>query len=269
MWHRGLVFIVIALTLNFPALTTMINSFRKRVDIQNSPLGFFSFEPTLEHYQKIFEHPTFHFQEYLLNSLALSISGTLIALCVGFPASYAIARFGYGRQALLTAMSCVRALPLIVFAVPIYLLFQIVGLLDSRLGLALIACLINLPLVVFVLLAHFQELPTEIDEAARVFGANTLQIIMQIMLPLSGSALAAVGILSFINAWNEYLFGVFLTSKSATPISVGATFFATNLGVDWGVASAVLILSVLPPLLLGLVSYRYIGRSLTAGAVKG
>jgi multiple sugar transport system permease protein len=81
--------------------------------------------------------------------------------------------------------------------------------------------------------------------------------------------LIAVGILSFINAWNEYLFGVFLTSKSAIPISVGATFFATNLGVDWGVASAVLMMSVLPPMCLGLVSYRYIGRSLTTGAVKG
>lgn len=269
MWHRTLCFIVVALILNFPALTTMINSFRQRVDIQNSPLGFFSFDPTLEHYQKIFAHPTFHFQDYLINSLVLSVSGTLLALCVGFPAAYAIARFGYGRQTLLTIMSCVRALPLIVFAVPIYLLFQLAGLLDTRFGLSLIACLINLPLVIFVLLAHFQELPSEIDEAARVFGASTFQILMKIMLPLSASALAAVGILSFINAWNEYLFGVFLTSKTATPISVGATFFATNLGVDWGVASAVLMLSVLPPLLLGLFSYRYIGRSLTAGAVKG
>ena len=269
MFFRGIFFVVIALILNFPALTTLINSFRQRVDIQNSPLGFFSFDPTLEHYRKVFEHPTFHFQDYLFNSMVLAAGGTLIAICIGFPAAYAIARFGHGRQVMLTVLSCVRALPLIVFAVPIYLLFQLAGLLDTRFGSALMACLINLPLVIFVLAAHFQELPSEIDEAARVFGASTFKIVIQIMVPLSGSALIAVGILSFINAWNEYLFGVFLTSKSATPLSVGATFFATNLGVDWGVASAVLMMSVLPPMLLGLLTYRYIGRSLTTGAVKG
>ena len=89
------------------------------------------------------------------------------------------------------------------------------------------------------------------------------------MLPLARPVLVAVAILSFIYSWNEFLFGLILSTRNAVPVTVGATFFITSWGVKWGATAAAMMLSVLPPLLLGLVSYRYLGRAMLAGAVKG
>ena len=102
-------------------------------------------------------------------------------------------------------------------------------------------------------------------------GAGTMAMIYHVVLPLTSPAIASALVLSFIYAWNEYLFGLMLTTERAVPITVGASFFfsATGGGIRWGVASAVMVVSVLPPLTLSLFAYRFIGRSLTAGAVKG
>jgi multiple sugar transport system permease protein len=135
----------------------------------------------------------------------------------------------------------------------------------------LILCLVNLPLVLVLIANAIRDLPLEIEEAALVDGASTFYVLWRVVLPLTAPAMASSAILAFIYAWNEFLFGLMLTTQSAVPITVGASFFfaASGGGVQWGTAAAVMILSVLPPLLMSLLAYRYIGRSLTAGAVKG
>ena len=116
-----------------------------------------------------------------------------------------------------------------------------------------------------------QDLPVELDEAARIDGASTLNVLLLIVLPLLRPIIAASAVLAFIYSWNEFLFGLMLTTSAAVPVTVGASFFfsASGGGVQWGVAAAVMILSVAPPLLLGLAAYRHIGRSMMAGASKG
>jgi multiple sugar transport system permease protein len=116
-----------------------------------------------------------------------------------------------------------------------------------------------------------RDVPVELDEAARIDGAGPWTILWRIALPMVRPMITSATVLAFIYAWNEFLFGLMLTTRAAVPVTVGASFFfaASGGGVQWGVAAAVMMLSTLPPLLLGLFAYRHIGRSLTAGAVKG
>ncbi len=268
---RWLVFVVAALVLNFPVIATLVTSLKSEAEI-SSNASLVIENPTLDNYTAIFGMADrFDILHYLFNSLVASTIGSALAIVLAFPAAYAMARSKTGRSWLLPLAVNLRAVPLIIFAIPIYLMYQQVGLLDTRIGLAFIFCLVNVPLVLVLFTAAIAELPIEIEEAARVDGASTLKLILHVVLPMSLNVVAASSVLAFIYSWNEFLFGLMLTTNKATPISVGASFFfaASGGGVRWGVAAAVMILATLPPLLLGLVMYRQIGRSMTAGAVKG
>jgi len=268
---RWLVFGLAVLILNFPVIATLVTSLKSEAEI-SSNASLVIENPTLDNYAAIFGMADrFDILHFLMNSLVASTLGSALAIALAFPAAYAMARFGTGRRWLLPLAVNLRAVPLIIFAIPIYLMYQQVGLLDTRLGLSLIFCLINVPLVLVLFTSAIAELPIEIEEAARVDGAGTFRLILHVVLPMSINVVAASSVLAFIYSWNEFLFGLMLTTSRATPISVGASFFfaASGGGVRWGVAAAVMILATLPPLLLGLVMYRQIGRSMTAGAVKG
>ena len=268
---RWLVFAAAVLILNFPVIATLITSLKSEAEI-SSNASLVIEQPTLDNYAAIFGMADrFDILHYLFNSLVASLIGSALAIALAFPAAYAMARFKVGRSWLLPLAVNLRAVPLIIFAIPIYLMYQQIGLLDTRLGLAFIFTLVNLPLVLVLFTAAIAELPIEIEEAARVDGAGTLRLIWHVVLPMSLNVVAASSVLAFIYSWNEFLFGLMLTTSRATPISVGASFFfaASGGGVRWGVAAAVMILATLPPLVLGLLMYRQIGRSMTAGAVKG
>ncbi len=268
---RWLVFVVAALVLNFPVIATLVTSLKSEAEI-SSNASLVIEKPTLDNYTAIFGMADrFDILHFLFNSLVASTIGSALAIVLAFPAAYAMARSKTGRSWLLPLAVNLRAVPLIIFAIPIYLMYQQVGLLDTRIGLSFIFCLVNVPLVLVLFTAAIAELPIEIEEAARVDGASTLRLILHVVLPMSLNVVAASSVLAFIYSWNEFLFGLMLTTNKATPISVGASFFfaASGGGVRWGVAAAVMILATLPPLLLGLVMYRQIGRSMTAGAVKG
>ncbi len=264
---RWLVLVVTIFVFNLPVIFTIVTSLKQTVDITAFP-PVWLFSPTLEHYREVLTDPSLDFPRYLFNSMSIALGGTLIAIFLSFPAAYAIARLGGGR-ALLPIVTNLRSIPLVIFAIPFYLMFQALGLLDTRFGLALIACLINLPLALLLFVGFLQELPREVEEAARVDGATTWQILRFIMAPLARPILVAVGILSFIYAWNEFLFGLILSTRNATPVTVGATLFITSWGVRWGATAAAMVLSVLPPILLGFFCYRFLGRAVLSGVVKG
>lgn len=268
---RWLVFAVAVLAMNFPVISTFVTSLKNDAEISNSASLWIS-QPTLANYAAIFGMADrFDIVHFLLNSLIASLIGSALAIFLAFPAAYAMVRFSTGQRWLMPLVANLRAIPLIIFAIPIYLMYQQVGLLDTRLGLALILCLVNVPLVLVLFSAAIAELPIEIEEAARVDGATTAKLIFHVVAPMSLNVVAASSVLAFIYSWNEFLFGLMLTTISATPVSVGASFFfaASGGGVRWGVAAAVMILATLPPLLLGLLMYGQIGKSMTAGAVKG
>jgi multiple sugar transport system permease protein len=268
---RWIVFLIAAFALNFPLIATLIASFKSEGEISENPSLMIE-APTLENFRRVFAiADRFDITHYLANSVIAASMGSFFAIALSFPAAYAIVRFKVGQRWLLPGVTNLRAIPLIIFSIPVYLIYQRLSLLDTRFGLSLILCLVNLPLVLVLIANAVRELPMEIEEAALVDGAGTLSVLWRIVLPLTAPTIASSLILAFIYAWNEFLFGLMLTTQSAVPITVGASFFfaASGGGVQWGTAAAVMILSILPPLVLSLLAYRYIGRSLTAGAVKG
>jgi multiple sugar transport system permease protein len=268
---RWIVYLAAVLILNFPVIATLITSLKSDGEITSNPSLWIN-SPTLANYMAIFDmKDRFDILHFLWNSAVASTIGAALSIALAFPAAYAMVRFETARNWLLPLVVNLRAIPLIIFAIPIYLMYQQVSLLDTRFGLALIFCLVNIPLVLVLLATSIADLPREIEESARVDGANTLWMLLYVVAPMSLNVIAASSVLAFIYAWNEFLFGLMLTTSRATPISVGASFFfaASGGGVRWGVAAAVMMLATLPPLLLGLFMYRQIGKSMTAGAVKG
>jgi multiple sugar transport system permease protein len=268
---RWLTFFMSVLVLNFPVLATFITSLKSDGEIASNPSLWIE-QPTFANYLAILDMADrFDIFHFLWNSAVASIIGSVLSICLAFPAAYAMVRFGTAQKWLLPVIVNLRAIPLIIFAIPIYLMYQQLSLLDTRMGLALILCLVNIPLVLVLLATSIADLPREVEDAARVDGASTYWLLIYIVAPMSLNVVAASAVLAFIYAWNEFLFGLMLTTSAATPISVGASFFfaASGGGVRWGVAAAVMIMATLPPLLLGLFMYRQVGKSMTAGAVKG
>jgi len=265
---RWVVFFLAVAILNLPVITTVLTSFKSTADINAFPPKWL-FSPTLDHYREVLFTGNTHYPSYIWNSVVIASVGTLLAIALTFPAAYAIARHRTGSTWLLPIVSNLRALPLIIFAIPFYFMYQTLGLLDTRFGLALIACLVNIPLALLMLVGFIQDIPKELDEAASLDGATVWQILLHVIWPASRPILFTVAVLSFIYSWNEFLFGLILTTKNAVPVTVGATFFVTSYGVKWGATAAAMILGILPPLLLGFFAYPYIGKSMLRGAIKG
>ena len=265
---RWLAFVVVAFLLNLPIIATILTSFKTPGDINTSP-PVWLFKPTLENYDEVLFTGNTDLPHYILNSIAIAGGGTILAMLLTFPAAYAMVRYEVGRNWLLPLVTNIRALPLIIYAIPIYLMFQLVGLLDTRVGLALIACIINIPVALVLFVGFIQDIPEELDDAAKIDGAGKWGILWHVMLPLARPIIFAVLVLSFIYSWNEFLFGLILTTKNAVPVTVGATFFVTSYGVKWGATAAAMTLGIVPPLILGLFAYPYIGKSMLAGALKG
>jgi multiple sugar transport system permease protein len=268
---RWAVFAIAAFAMNFPVIVTLATSLKSPAEISVNP-GILVASPTLANYGRVFAMADrFDILHFLWNSLLASLIGAFLALAIALPAAYAMTRLGFGRRWLLPLVGNIGAIPLIIFAIPLYMMYQQLALLDTRLGLGLILAVVNVPLTLVILVAAMAELPKEIEEAARLDGVDPTRILIHVIAPLCRSATAAALVLGFVTAWNEFLFGLILTTRSAVPVTVGASFFfaASGGGVQWGVAAAVMMLSTLPPVLIGLLMYRQIGRSMTSGALKG
>ncbi len=268
---RWAVLALAALLFNAPILATLATSLKPPAEIMGNP-GLWVEAPTLANYAAVLT-PSGRLDvwAYLRNSLAAALIGALLPLALCLPAAYAVVRRGLGRRLLLPLVVNLRAIPLIVFALPLYLVYQGVGLLDTRLGLGLVLAVVNLPLTLALLVNAVADLPAEIDEAAAMDGAGLWTTLLGITLPLCLPALVTSFVLGFVTAWNEFLFGLMLTTEAAVPMTVGASFFFASggAGVQWGVAAAVIVVAGLPPALLGLALWRHVARGLLAGAVKG
>jgi len=268
---RWIVFVVVALVINFPIISTLITAFKSRAEVARNPSLWIE-APTLENFVTVLTvSDRLNVYQYLLNSVVAATIGAVLPLILCFPIAWAMARRGYGAGILFPLIVNLRALPLIIFAIPLYVMYSAIGLLDTKLGLGLILAVVNLPLALMLMVNAVAELPVELEEAARMDGARLPRLLIKVVLPLCRPAFVTTFVFGFITAWNEFLFGLMLTTQNAVPVTVGASFFfaTSGGGVQWGVAAAVMIVAALPPLVLGLVMYRRITGSMVAGAVKG
>ena len=163
-----------------------------------------------------------------------------------------------------------RILPPIVVIIPIYMMFQAVGLLDTHLALIIVYAVANLPIVVWLMHDFFASLPIELEESAQLDGCSRFGIFWEIVLPLTRPGLAATTLLTLILNWNEYLFAVFLsTSKSQTmPIMVAAKN-AGEKGILWWEMCAIIVVMIIPVIFMAILLQRFINKGVLMGAVKG
>lgn len=217
--------------------------------------------------------PRESFGSQILNSLVITVGTVVLCLAIGALAGYALARLSPSRWLTIPATVLAAFLPLVppMTLVPgLYLTMGSLGLLGSNLGLICINALFNLPFAVLLLRSFFAQLPFELREAALVDGASEARTFFSIALPLVKPGLASVGIYVAIMAWNEFLFGLTMTSGgSSAPITVGIASLVQPYEVTWGEMAAAGSIAAVPIVILAIVANRYIVTGMTAGAVKG
>jgi multiple sugar transport system permease protein len=227
--------------------------------------------PTLDNYQSIFKNDDF--VHALGNSAIVSLTTTALALVVGSFCAYALARLRFPLKfALLALVLSITTFPPIAIATPVFKLWTDIGLFNTLPGLIIPYLTFALPLAIYILVSFFKEIPKDLEEAALVDGATRFQAFRKIVIPLAAPGLATAGILTFISAWNEFLFAVTLTSTpkartvpAAIAFFTGSTEFEEPLGT---IAAASVVISI-PLIFLVLFFQKRIVAGLTAGAVKG
>jgi multiple sugar transport system permease protein len=255
----------------FPFYWAFLNSIKRPEEtFQPTWIPFLQFQPTLEHWRSQLATP--EIRHALLNSVIISIGAATLALALGTLAAYGLARFRFSRPsngALTTWFISQRVLPPVMFVTPFFLLMRQFGLLDSVLALVLLNATFTLPFAVIILSQTFRELPRELEEAAWVDGASHLQSFLSVVLPLALPGLAATWVICMAFSWNEFLFALSLTSKSAIPMPVIIAGAEHTRGVQFWFVGVNVLLTMLVPIALALLAQRYIIRGLTLGALKG
>jgi multiple sugar transport system permease protein len=259
---------IVAFVLMLPLFGAIYTSLRTDNAIASGPFVW-EFDHGFTHYKNAMGAAGYDFASFFRNSILIS-SGTLIlTTLISLPAAYSIVRLGFGGAWLLRIALALRILPAVFFIIPFYKLFTNLGMVDSIRGLVLANTFVNVTLALLIFSSSIKELPYEIEEAALVDGASVFRILRSIIFPLMGPGIAAVGVLTFIFSWSDYLFAVVLSSSEATPVTVGAANFVTSYGVRWGDISAAVTLSILPPLIFATLAQKYLVKGLSSGAIKG
>ncbi len=256
----------VALLFFFPIFWLFLTSFKTELQaIAVPPLLFF--EPTLENFTLIQERTDY--TGYALSSVITSFGGTALALLIAIPSAYAMA-FKPGRftKDILLWMLSTKMLPAVGVLMPIYLICQKLGLLDSHIALIIIYAMINLPIIMMILFNFFREIPHEILEAARMDGVSTFDEITKIVMPLSWGGIASTCLLSVVLLWNEAFWAINLTSSDAGTLVALVASFSSPEGLFWAKLSAVSTLACAPILVFGWMTQRQLVQGLTFGAVK-
>ncbi|NMG07127.1 carbohydrate ABC transporter permease [Brasilonema sp. UFV-L1] len=273
-WKNILFWVTVALVVIFclaPAMWQLLTSFKVNQDIAKIPTVYFPSRLTFNHYIEIFARRPFW--RYILNSAFVSILSTFFSLVLGAPAAYALARLRpWGGRVILAGILIVTLFPGILLFLGLLEIIQSLHLGNNYLALIIPYTAINLPLTILVLRSFFQQLPKDLEDSARVDGYNTAQMLVQILIPMTLPALVTTGILTFIFAWNEFIFALtFITREQMKTIPVAAAQLggATVFEIPYGPIAAATVVGTLPLVLLVLFFQRKIIQGLTAGAVKG
>ncbi len=221
--------------------------------------------PTLANFIDVFAKNDF--LTYTFNSIVVSFGATFLALLIGVPAGYGIAKMKATRAAMLILIA--RITPGLSYLIPLYLMFQWLGLVGTLTPLVITHLVITVPIVVWVMIGFFEGLPGELEEAALVDGATIWQAFRYVAMPLARPGITVAMILAFIFSWNNFIFGVVLAGRETRTLPVAVYNVLTFEQVSWGPLAAAALMVTLPVLLLTLLMQKEIVAGLTAGGVKG
>jgi multiple sugar transport system permease protein len=263
--------VAIAIFCLAPMLWQILTSFKVNEDIAAVPNVYFPTRLTLNHYIELFSRRPF--MRYILNSAIVSLISTIACLTIGSPAAYALARLRpFGGQIAQVAILLITLFPGILLLQGLLEIVQFFHLGNNYLALIIPYTAINLPLTILVMQSFFEQLPKDLEDAAKVDGYSIWQMLIQIVMPLTLPALVTTGILTFIFAWNEYIFALtFLTEESMKTIPVASAQIGGSsvFEIPYGPIAAATVIGTIPLVILVLFFQRQIVQGLTAGAVKG
>ena len=267
---RGILVFVVLVAIG-PIFWMVTTSFKDPATALALPPRLFDFEPTLDNYANLFTGAASAagFGRPLLNSVIVSLGSTALAILLGFPAAYVLARIRFRHKpALAMWILSTTMFPPMVAVIPVFLIAGNLGVIDTYPVLIIPYAAFNLPLVIWMLRSVIRQIPVDIDEAALVDGATPSHVLRRIILPLASPGIAATAMLSVFLSWNEFLFALTLTRSNARTAPVAINEFTTMFGTQWGNLTAGATLVVAPILIMALFLGRRLIRGLTFGAVK-
>ncbi len=256
-----------------PMAWMLITSLKTQFAALQYPPEWIPRNPTLEQYYKLLSPANEVGQEfliYLFNSLWVSFATTVLGVIVAVPAAYAFSRFRFpGRNMLFYSVLLRNMFPAVVFLMPLFILMRWLGLVNTQWSLILTYLTFGLPLSIWLLKGFYDNIPVQLEQAARIDGATRFQAFLLIVMPLSSPGIIATAIYSFIMAWNEYVYALtFINDKTRLTLPIGLQRFFTEYAANWpGLMAASFIMSV-PVVVLFLFLQKYFVRALTEGAVK-
>ena len=257
---------VIALVLAFPLIWLTLTAFKTELQAISVPPQLF-FTPTLERFAEVSLRSDY--LHYAKNSVVTSVVSTLIGLAIAVPAAYSMAFFGTKRtRGILMWMMSTKMMPAVGALLPVYVLAQSAGLLDSLTVLIVIFTLSNLPIIVWMLYAGFREIPSDILEAARIDGASVWSQFVHVIRPLTWGTLSSTALLCLVLSWNEAFWSLHLSSARAGTLATLIASYSSPEGLFWAKLSAISLLAIGPIVVLGWFSQKQLVQGLTFGAVK-
>lgn len=267
-----LFYVPLALTLLFvlvPFLWALSTSLKRESDVISSAVSYIPQPVTLENYVKVWTQN--NFSGYFLNSLLVSVVSVAVITVLALLNGYGLSRFKFrGRGAFMLILLATQMMPVILFVIPLFLIFKNLGLINSPLALILFYIVSQVPFNTILMRGFISGTPQEIDEAAMVDGAGRMRIIFSIITPIVLPGIVATSAFAFIGVWNEFLVGFsFITTPERFTIPIGLKFMIGEFSVEYASLAAGSIIGLIPPVLLFMYIQRYLIQGLGGGAVKG
>lgn len=270
----GWVFLTLLLAFAvLPLVWMLLTSIKTQFAAVQYPPEWWPHNPTLQNYTRLLSPSSdvgHEFLAYLLNSIWVSSATTVLGVIVAVPAAYAFSRFRFpGRDMLFYSVLLRNMFPGVVFLIPLFVMMRTFRLVNTEWSLILTYLTFGLPLSIWLLKGFYDNIPPQLEQAARIDGASRFQAFLRVVMPLSSPGIIATAIYSFVQAWNEYIYALtFLNNREKLTLPVGLQRFFTEYATDWpGLMAAAFIMSV-PVVVLFLVLQRYFVRALAEGAVK-
>lgn len=266
IWSLAVVGTALLLTL-FPIYWVLTISLKSEADAFASPPVWW-FAPVWENYAKLWTKDVF--RSSFFNSMCITLFSVALSLAISIPAAYALSRMRVrGARAIARWLLLAYMLPEFLFIIPMYGIYQHLGLYDTYMGMALIYQAHVVPFSIWMLRSFFADIPRALDEAAKLEGCGHWRILWSIYIPSSLAGIVATAVLNAIWVWNELAIALGLTIARAQTVTVGVTSFRGYASIDWGAMAAASIAALAPMLLLAFFAQRHIVKGLTLGAVKG
>ena len=267
-----IVVLVIIFGVVAPYIWLVISSVSTEAELLRVPLKWFPKTPNFKGYKEIIFGGKFatrtalDFKKAVLNSLIVALSVTILCMVSGSISAYSFSRFRYKTlNFTFLAILAAQMLPPIVIAIPMYMIFLRIGILDNYITLIIVYSSFVLPLAIWFMKGFFDTIPEEIEEAAMVDGCSRIRSLVQIVLPLCSPGIASTSIFVFIISWNEFFFAFLYTSTlTSKTLPVLVSEFASKIGVDYVMMSTAGVLASLPPIVLALLFQKYIVKGLTS-----